>query len=104
VNRLLPIGALAALVLGAGACATPCDELGTRVCACQPAGAVRDACDRAVKQLVRQARSNEAQQDFCDQKLGTCPDPATDSNACDTISTPAGKEACGLAYSPPATP
>ncbi len=104
VNRLLPIAALAALALGAGACATPCDELGTRICACQPAGAARDACDRAVKQLVREAKSDEAQQDFCDSKLGSCPDPATDSNACDTMNTPAGKVACGLAYTPPATP
>jgi len=96
--RPLLAAALSALALGAAGCATPCEDLGTRICACQPAGALRTACDNAVKQLVKQAKTDEARQDFCDSKLATCPDPANDSTACDVMNTPAGKERCGLAY------
>ncbi len=99
----LLLASLAVALAGPG-CTTPCEDLGRRICACQPAGSSRDACDRAVKQLVKDARTDEQQQDFCDQKLKTCPDPANDDTACDVMSTAAGKEACGLAYPVPATP
>jgi hypothetical protein len=101
VDHSLALGLLGALALTAQACTTPCEDLGRRICACQTSGAARDACDRAVKVLVRQAKTDEQQQDFCDQKLKSCPDPANDSTACDRMNTPAGKEACGLAYPAP---
>jgi hypothetical protein len=101
VRRSLTLAALAGLALGASACLTPCEELGSRICGCQPAGSIRDACNRGVKSAVKKAKTSEAQQDLCDQQLEACPDPASDSTACDFMSTPAGKEACGLAFPSP---
>lgn len=98
VHRPLALAALSALLAAAGGCSTPCEELGKRVCACQPAGTERDNCDRNVTQLVKKARTSEQQQDFCDGKLSSCPDPASDSTACDMMNTPAGKDRCGLSY------
>jgi len=98
VHRPLVLAALSALALAAAGCSTPCEELGKRVCACQPAGSLRDACDRNVTQQVKNARTSEQQQDFCDGKLSSCPDPTSDSSACDLLSTPAGKDRCGLSY------
>lgn len=98
--QTLPALLLATASALAAGCTTPCEELGQRICACQPAGALRDACDKNVTSLVRQAKTNEAQQDFCDSKLKSCPDPTSDSTACDVMNTPAGKDRCGLSYTP----
>lgn len=95
----LAAAALLWLGLLAQGCATPCEELGQRICACQTtAGAARDACDRAVRSQVMDAGASEAEQEACYQKLKTCPDPGRDATACDQLKTAAGKQACGLAY------
>ena len=87
------------LGLLAQGCATPCEELGQRICACQTtAGAARDACNRAVRSQVMDASAGEAEQEACYQKLKTCPDPSADATACEQLRTAAGKSACGLAY------
>jgi hypothetical protein len=89
---------VAALALAGSGCATPCEDLGRRLCACQAAGAARDACDRAVRDAAMDpARTSAAQQDFCDATLETCPNPDRDSTACEYMQTCQGKVACGLA-------
>ena len=90
---------LAALALAASGCATPCEDLGRRLCECNAAaGVARDACDRAVRDVAMDpARTSAAQQDFCEATLKTCPSPSSDSTACDFMQTCEGKVACGLA-------
>jgi hypothetical protein len=95
VRRLLLSAALAAL---AGACYAPCEDLGDRICGCQPAGAFRDACERAVEAEVSAASPTRDEGSFCNAMLKTCPNPETDSGACEKMKTEAGKVACGLAY------
>ncbi len=99
MSRTLAAAALLSLGLLAQGCATPCEELGQRICACQTtAGTERDACNRAVRAQVMDSQAGEAEQEACYQKLKTCPDPGTDGTACDLMKTAAGKAACGLAY------
>jgi len=98
VTRTLAPAALLALALAAAGCATPCEELGRRVCACQSTGTARDACYRAVRSAVQSAKTTEAQQDQCDALLSTCRNPDHDPTACDWMTTAEGKQACGLAY------
>ncbi len=98
MTRTLASAALAALLLAAGGCATPCEELGHRICACQTSGTARDACNRAVRSAVMSAHTTEEQQDFCDAKLKTCRNPDSDPTACDWMNTPEGKTGCGLSY------
>jgi len=98
---------LAALPLAlAMGCGSPCEDLGDRICLCQPPGGLRDACRSAVKDQIGKGnpKPTGSQQDFCEERLrGTaeipaCPNPSNDDRACDTQSTSAGKIACGLAY------
>lgn len=100
-------GALLALALAGAGCATPCEELGKRICACLPAGTGRDACDRAARQAVAGIdKANAAQQEACDAKLRgdrACPDPDKDAGACEFMSTCPGKVRCGLAEGPEET-
>lgn len=99
VSRTLAATALLSLGLLAQGCATPCEELGQRICACQTtAGTARDACNRAIRAQVLDSQAGEAEQEACYQKLKTCPDPGADATACDQMKTAAGKAACGLAY------
>jgi hypothetical protein len=94
---------LSLLALAAGGCATPCEDLGKRICACQAQGtSARDACDRAVRAALLSAKPTACDFDKCDQFLHTCPDPSVDITACDQQATDAGKMACGLAYCDPA--
>ncbi len=89
----LVLPALAALA----ACGSPCQDLGDRICNCQPPGVLRDQCQSAVKNQLGSGvqTPGKADEAYCQEKLATCPNtPAM----CDWIKTPAGKVACGLAY------
>jgi len=99
----LSLAGLAALALTA-ACGSPCQDLGERICRCQPSSALRDACNKSVQDQIGRGdpKPHQHEQDFCEQKLKTCPNPSTDSTACDQIQSEAGKIACGLAYDPAA--
>jgi hypothetical protein len=99
-------GSLAGLaVLALTACGSPCQDLGHRICLCQPAGALRDACNKAVQDQIGSGnpKPHQSEQDFCESKLSTCPNPSTDGTACDRQQTAEGKIACGLAYNPDET-
>lgn len=92
---------LAALTLFAFAlagCGSACQDLGNRICACQPAGALRDSCEASVKSQLNATAPSAQDQEVCQAKLATCPDPAHDAGACDALKTEAGKAACGLGY------
>ncbi len=95
----LALLALALAALGSG-CGSACQDLGDRICDCQPAGTLRDSCKTGVKTQLGQGAqpATAADQAFCQSKLATCPDPNVDPNACDALNTSAGKAACGLAF------
>lgn len=105
VKRLLSALAVSSL-LAAGACGSPCEDLGDRICLCQPPGGQRDACKQAIRDQIGKGnpKPGKSQQDFCDERLrGTadlaaCPNPSSDANACEKQATEAGKVQCGLAY------
>jgi hypothetical protein len=92
---------LAALALAAFAlsgCGSACQDLGNRICDCQTAGTARDNCRSAVKSQLSSSAVSGDDQTYCQSKLATCPDPATDAGACDALKTAAGKAACGIGY------
>lgn len=99
MTRLLTLG-LALAPLALAACGSPCEELATRICTCQPAGTVRDTCIQSVKNQIGAdtTKPTEAQQQFCSDRLKTCTDPNDDKTMCDRLKTPDGKAQCGLAF------
>jgi hypothetical protein len=96
--------ALATLLASALACGSPCQELGDRICECQPAGAARDTCRQGVRNRLSDADPSSAQQSFCEARLAECRDPADDADACARLETEAGRVACGLAFPGAAPP
>lgn len=88
-----PLLALLA-ALAAAACATPCEELGHRLCQCVPSGSERNACEDSIDRQLDDANPDD---DFCEGKLDTCEEPSGES-FCSWIQTAQGKIACGLAY------
>lgn len=82
------------------ACSSPCQDLGTRICKCRTEGTSRENCERAVQKQIDEGKPKPGgdAQDFCEQKLKTCPDPDNDPAMCDRLETEEGKLACGLAY------
>jgi hypothetical protein len=94
--------ALLPLLASLGACGSPCQELAERICQCELVGAIRDNCKASVRNQIGSGvqKPNDADQEFCSAKLDTCPDPAAVPEQCNTLRTPAGKEACGIAFPP----
>jgi hypothetical protein len=91
-----------ALALGAAGCGSACQDLGDRVCQCEPEGQIRNNCKTNVKARVRAASPSTSEQDYCSNLLGTCPDPKGDVNMCSyMLNTCPGKVACGLALPAP---
>ena len=96
--------ALAPLLALAAACGSPCKDLATRICDCQPVGTARDTCNQSVSNQIGSDpfKPTADQQATCTALLAKCPDPTTDTTACDRLKTDAGKQACGLAVPAPA--
>jgi hypothetical protein len=91
-----------ALSLGAAGCSTPCQDLGERICQCEPEGQVRNNCKTNVKARVRAAAPSSSEEDYCNSILGTCPDPNGNVETCAwMLNTCPGKVACGLALPAP---
>jgi hypothetical protein len=82
-----------------GGCGSACEDLGDRICRCEPPGGLRENCRRGVDELL-----DSQNESFCEARLDTCPDPSDDENVCDRLRTPQGKVDCGLAYPDPAAP
>ena len=96
MRPILATLALAAFALSG--CGSACQDLGNRICDCQPEGALRDNCRNGVKSQLSSSSVTGDDQTFCQSKLATCPDPANDPGACDALHTEAGKAACGLGF------
>jgi hypothetical protein len=83
---------IALLALAAAGCSdSPCQELGERICRCQP-GATNDGCQ---SQVESQLDAVDAPEGRCDELLGTCVAPEG-GDLCEWLLTAAGKDACGL--------
>jgi hypothetical protein len=94
-----------ALALGAAGCSTPCQDLGDRICNCVAEGQIRTSCKDNVKTRVNNSGATGSEQDYCDQILGTCPDPHGDVNQCAyMLNTCPGRIGCGLALASPDSP
>ena len=89
MRRLATALALAALA----ACGkSACQELGERICACQPGGLTSGSCTTLVEQQLKQGSPGESR---CQHYLDTCKAPAN-VDLCEFMLTPEGKAACGL--------
>ena len=92
--------ALASLLALAAACSTsPCQELGERLCQCQP-GTTKDTCKTQVQNQLKDLSPDES---TCQKHLDQCNAPAG-VDFCEWLLTANGKTACGLAPQPPPTP
>jgi hypothetical protein len=96
-----PLLAALALALAHAGCSTsPCQELGERICRCQP-GTTHDGCRTQVERRVDGLDPDAALEDLCEARLATCQAPAG-YELCEWLLTPDGKEACGLTAPDPA--
>lgn len=85
--------AAAALLAALAACGTsPCQELGQRICGCQP-GLASSTCKTQVEQQLKSTDPGEAK---CNELLASCVAPSG-VDLCEWMLTEAGKKACGLA-------
>lgn len=89
---------LAAGLALAGCSKSPCQELGERICRCQP-GLGQDACKTQVEDQLNEHDPGDA---FCEAHLATCNAP-NDGNLCEFLLTECGKIACGLALRSPSS-
>jgi hypothetical protein len=88
----MPRLAAAALVAVLAACGTsPCQELGQRICGCQP-GLPSSTCKTLVEQQLKSTNPGDG---TCDTILASCNAPAG-ADLCEWMLTEAGKKACGL--------
>jgi hypothetical protein len=88
----------AALALALAACSdSPCQELGEKICQCQP-GLSSDSCKTLVED---QLGSKDPGEDTCQRFLDSCDGrrPA-DVPLCEWLLTEQGKVACGLSPAP----
>jgi len=100
MRRLLAAPALAAIGLALAACGGgPCQDLGERLCACDP-GTNADTCQRRVKAQLKDIDPSSALEDYCQARLDACNAPAG-AEFCEWLLTPAGKDACGLSNANP---
>ena len=92
--------ALASLLALAAACSTsPCQELGERICQCQP-GTTKDTCKTQVQNQLKNVSPDEG---FCQGRLNVCNAPEG-VDFCEWLLTAPGKTACGLTPAAPAAP
>lgn len=96
-NRLRLTLRLSACVLTlsvAAGCGDACLSLASQICQCLPDDGTRGACNRRASdaEAFFPVRAND--QAYCQKQL--------DAHACDcnNLSTPQGKQNCGLAYQP----
>lgn len=97
MHRLLAIAAVVALAAG---CSNPCQDLGDRICQCNPTGVSEDTCKQQVDNVISDVDPTESQDELCSDYLDSCDAPSGVS-FCEWLTTEAGKVACGLAYAPP---
>lgn len=81
--------ALAFVIFGSTACTEPCLQLAYNMCNCQPTTFLQQQCNVNAQNAESRAQPNADQQKVCSSLLSTCD--------CTQLTTPEGKEACGLA-------
>jgi hypothetical protein len=81
--------AFALTALSAAACATPCEELASKICACEGSLAAIDACEQRATQTEDLLDVTEEDQNRCDGFVDSCD--------CHALDTAEGKRRCGLA-------
>ncbi|HYS79357.1 MAG TPA: hypothetical protein VEM76_01535, partial [Anaeromyxobacteraceae bacterium] len=87
-----------------GPCGSACQDLGDRICSCQPVGSLRDSCKASIRnELGNVVKPGDAEQKVCAQLLGKCPDFEAHPDQCRLLDTAQTKQDCGMANSP-ATP
>jgi hypothetical protein len=83
----------ALLVAALSACGkSACQELGERICNCQPGGLSTGSCTTLDEQELKSSSPGES---ACNHYLDTCKAPPN-VDLCEYMLTPAGKAACGL--------
>ena len=92
-RALLLIAAVAGFAAG---CSKPCQDLGDRICKCQPTGTSTDDCKKQVSNVVSSVDPTKDQDALCSDLLDSCHAPGVDF--CEWLATAEGKAACGLAY------
>ena len=104
MRHVLRNTALALLLLaGLGACSTPCQELGHKLCQCRGSGTSRRTCENTVDDELSKDKPSQAQQDVCEAALKTCESERPDGVPfCTWLEGTDGKLACGIAL--PETP
>lgn len=88
MKRVLILTALA-LAPVLAACSTPCEELASKICACEPTRRSVDACERRASQQQSTRPASAKEEARCEALVDTCD--------CYALNTAAGKRACGLA-------
>ena len=94
----LLLAALAATTLTGAGCGSACQDLGDRICSCQPQGSLRDSCKASIRnELGNVVKPTDADQKVCEQLLGKCPDFEAHPEQCRALDTVEGKQNCGMA-------
>jgi predicted small secreted protein len=99
MHRPLAIAALVAIATLAAGCSNPCQDLGDRICDCNPSGVSTDTCKRQVSNMLDDANPSKDQESVCSDYLDRC-DAPRGADFCTWLSSAEGKQACGLAYTP----
>ncbi len=104
-TTLLLAAALAASMLTGAGCGSACQDLGDRICSCQPVGSLRDSCKASIRnELGNVVKPSDADQKVCEQLLRSCPDFEAHPDQCRALDSVDGKVKCGMANDPAATP
>ena len=83
----------ALLLVALAACGkSACQELGERICACQPGGLSSGSCTTLVEQQLKSSNPGES---TCQRYLDSCKAPAN-VDLCEYMLTAEGKAKCGL--------
>jgi hypothetical protein len=79
-----------------GACTSPCMQVQQLLCQCQGSTQTeRNTCEDAASAQEQLAPPDEAQLAACEALVPEC--EAQVAQGCDTLDTPAGRVACGIA-------
>jgi hypothetical protein len=100
--RLALAALAAAAALTVAACGSSCQDLGDRICSCQPLGTLRDNCRSSIQNELGSGygQASSADQAMCQKLLTTCPDFGSRPDLCRILTTQDGMVACGMAYPP----
>lgn len=114
MSRLALVLAASLALAGAGCSQSACQELGEKLCSCQP-GATEDTCRTQVQDQLNQMGQDTpgfsgildqveagngtlTYEDYCQTRLDDCTGKAQGAGAdfCQFLLTEAGKDACGV--------